>query len=313
MHLSLNQSQKLLLKFSFHNSIRSVDCKETHGVVVPLNFLPFESPNSIRFLCSCNGLVCVGVIRNQEFIGELILWNPTTGEYKTLPDVQFNDDDRIQTVGFGYDSSTDDYKLVRITSCNCLLTITSCRYRVDLYSLNTNAWKKIREVPDHKVVQFNRQSGKWATNGSIYWGACRRSKIIAFDLKKEEFTELLMPDEIRQEETRKHVIELGGYLGVYYRKPPPNPEVLVWMMKQDDAKKQKWTKLMTLPGNRWRPFCSLQNGKVLLYKRERRNFLLINLAVFVPEGIRKYPIHRIAGIWGRLVKYTESIVSLNSR
>ncbi|KAM7466462.1 hypothetical protein LguiB_014024 [Lonicera macranthoides] len=312
MHLSLNQSQKFLFQSYSHNSFYSVDCKETHGVVVPLNSFPFEYRNYIQILCSCNGLVCVGVIRNQEFI-ELILWNPTTGEYKTLPDVQFSDDDRIQTVGFGYDSSTDDYKLVRITSCKCLLTITSCRCRVDLYSLKTNAWKKIREVPDHKVVQFDRDSGKWAPNGSIYWGACCQSKIIAFDLKKEEFTELVMPDEMRQESSRKHVIELGGCLGVYYRKPPPNPEVLVWMMKEDDAKRQKWTKLMTLPGHRWRPICALQNGKVLLCKRERRNFLLINLAVFDPEGIRKYPIHRFAGIWGRLVKYTESIVSLNSR
>ncbi|KAM7462423.1 hypothetical protein LguiA_030544 [Lonicera macranthoides] len=301
MHLSLNQSQKFLVKYSISNCFYSVDCKETHGVVVGLNFLPFESPDLIQILGSCNGLVCVGVLRNQEFI-ELILWNPTTGEHKTLPDVQFSEHDRIQTVGFGYDSSTDDYKLVRIS-------ITSSRYRVDLYSLKTNAWKKIREVPDHNVVQFERHSGKWAPNGSIYWGGCSQLKIIAFDLKKEEFTELLLPDEIRQEKSGKHVIELGGYLGVYYGRPPPNP--LVWTMKEDDAKKQKWTKLMTLPGHIWRPFYSLENGKVLLYKRELN--LLIEFAVFDNKGIRKYPIHRISGFGGCLVKYTENIVSLNSR
>ncbi|KAM7461432.1 hypothetical protein LguiA_029553 [Lonicera macranthoides] len=229
MHLSLNQSQKLLLKSSSRNSFYSIDCKETHGVVVRLNSFPLESPHSIRILCSCNGLVCVGVVRNHVFLGELTLWNPTTGDYKTLPDVQFSDHNRLQTIGFGYDSLNDDYKLVRITNCNRL---SSCRYRVSLYSLKTNAWKKIREIPDRNVVQFDPHLGKWAPNGSIYWEACCQSKIIAFDLKKEKFTELLLPNEIRQEESHKHVIELGGYLGVYYRRPPPNPEILLWTINE---------------------------------------------------------------------------------
>lgn len=114
MHLSLNQSQKLLLKSFPHDSFYSVDCEETHDVAVQEKKIPLKSPNSIRILCSCNGLVCVGVLRDQIFLVELILWNPTTGDYKTLPDVQLSDHDRIETVGFGYDSSTDDYKLVRI-------------------------------------------------------------------------------------------------------------------------------------------------------------------------------------------------------
>ncbi|KAM7465825.1 hypothetical protein LguiB_013387 [Lonicera macranthoides] len=222
------------------------------------------------------------VLRNHEFLVELILWNPTTGDYKALPNVQLSDHDRIQTVGFGYDSLTDDFKLVmvRITNCN-----RSCRYRVDLYSLKTNAWKKIRVVPDQ------------------------------FDPHLEEFTELLLPNEIRKE-SRKHVVELGGYLGVYYRTRPRNLETLIWTMKEDDSKKQKWTRLMPLPGHRWRPFCYLENGKVLSYKREHNFFMMFGVfdpKEINPKGFMKYPIHRVIGFGARLVKYTESLVSLNSR
>lgn len=174
------------------------------------------------------------------------------------------------------------------------MTITSCRYRVNLYSLKNNSWKKIREVPNDNVVRFDHHSGKWAPNGSIYWGACRQSKIFAFDLKKEEFIELVLPDEIRQMESRKHVIVLGGCLGVYYWPRTPKHEILAWTMKEDE-KRENWSMLMTGSEYRWNPICSLDNMKLLLCKQELNS--LIMFAVYDPKGIRKYPI-RIRGITG---------------
>ncbi|KAM7461796.1 hypothetical protein LguiA_029917 [Lonicera macranthoides] len=136
---------------------------------------------------------CLGVYysyRKKKDTFQVIMWtmnNDKKEEWTKLPTIT-SEEEGTKLLGFGYDSLTDDFKLVmvRITNCN-----SSCRYRVDLYSLKTIAWKKIRDVPDQ------------------------------FDPHLEEFTELLLPIEIRKE-SRKHVVELGGYLGVYYRTRPQN-------------------------------------------------------------------------------------------
>ncbi|CAN0927529.1 F-box/kelch-repeat protein At3g23880, partial [Linum grandiflorum] len=62
---------------------------------------------------SCDGLICVAFTKRS-----LALWNPSTGAYSTLP--QLDDDDKqskrcYPVFRFGYDSLADDYKVVFIS------------------------------------------------------------------------------------------------------------------------------------------------------------------------------------------------------
>ncbi|KAI8032017.1 F-box/kelch-repeat protein [Camellia lanceoleosa] len=78
---------------------------------------------------SCDGLVCVYLVENYNDI--IHIWNPTTRKHKSLP--SFGKGFILSiSYGFGYDSSNDDYKVVRISNFNDSL-------EVKIYSLRTNS------------------------------------------------------------------------------------------------------------------------------------------------------------------------------
>ncbi|KAI3496529.1 hypothetical protein L1887_38894 [Cichorium endivia] len=127
----------------------TIDCerpKEGFSAGRPFPFKVGPSQN-IRILTSVHGLVCIGVktkpIRRGRYFGwgkysDLILWNPATGDHKTLskPLARYYDD--CYTTGeslFGlYHSSwDDDYKLLRVTP----------HPNVYIYSLKSDSWRKV--------------------------------------------------------------------------------------------------------------------------------------------------------------------------
>ncbi|KAM7467002.1 hypothetical protein LguiB_014564 [Lonicera macranthoides] len=155
---------------------------------------------------------------------KVALWNPSTGDYKILPsaDPSVNDN---QIVGFGYDSSIDDYKIVRIIPYYFVKAENEpgkayCGLQVDMYSLKTNSWKIIRDLPRRDVVRhapliFNgefRGRVSVSVNKSIYW--LLGSKIIGFDLKNEKFKELSWPCNMQPDfhKCLKSLSVMGGYL-----------------------------------------------------------------------------------------------------
>lgn len=190
----------------------------------PLTNIP---PPYTRIWGSCNGMLCVAVRRktkvsDDKTLVKLFLWNPATGDYKILPNADPSVDD-LQIVGFGYDSSLDDYRIVTIITCDY-------RPRVDMYSLKTNSWKFIRDLPhcdvfnqhnafnDYDVFNlrkvFSREHrGGGCVNGSIYW--VLSPLIIGFDLNNEKFRVLPWPRYVPQW-TFKGLLVIGGYLLMHY-------------------------------------------------------------------------------------------------
>ncbi|KAJ4847209.1 hypothetical protein Tsubulata_019338 [Turnera subulata] len=74
--------------------------------------LCFPTVKYVRFLGSCNGLVCVAVGHSQSGVDHIVVWNPFTGINRKLQDI---DGRRICACGFGYDSVADDYKVFMVT------------------------------------------------------------------------------------------------------------------------------------------------------------------------------------------------------
>ncbi|KAL5702810.1 hypothetical protein ACHQM5_027978 [Ranunculus cassubicifolius] len=106
----------------------------------------------LNILASCNGILC---LQHTEYL-YVYLWNPATKQFKAIveaPSDRYHKGNEV-SVGFGFDVKSNDYKIVRFTSC-----FESDRSSSDirLYSLGTDSWKVI----DWKVI------GDKFTDGSV--------------------------------------------------------------------------------------------------------------------------------------------------
>ncbi|GAU18162.1 hypothetical protein TSUD_248620 [Trifolium subterraneum] len=137
---------------------------------------------------SINGILCF----NQRCARRLVLWNPTTAEFKIIPHTPChwlppNRQPLYDLNGFGYDHATNDYKVIQF--------VDSCRgggnpdededqdqefvpgdrssYETfwGIYSLKTNSWRKLDlNIPNRYYYTQNRFIGVY-TNGVCHWWA----------------------------------------------------------------------------------------------------------------------------------------------
>ncbi|XP_074359421.1 F-box/kelch-repeat protein At3g23880-like [Apium graveolens] len=177
--------------------------------------LKIPMPASDYFDCfdiigSCNGLLCVALKCNgNELPTKLYLWNPANGKLKQISkySIKFkpNSDDYRVSVGFGYDYTSGDYKVVRIVTYQRYFEFgvrvvidNSIKHRVEVYSLNKDSWKEIK-------VDSKFRSPYWLVggncpiivNGSPYWLVGRDSgsswDLLSFNMQSEEFSTILLP------------------------------------------------------------------------------------------------------------------------
>ncbi|XP_074281645.1 F-box/kelch-repeat protein At3g23880-like isoform X1 [Silene latifolia] len=116
---------------------------------------------------TCNGLVCLG-----SSSGRLsIIWNPITREFRKYLDSE-NSDFFLRRCsaywGFGYDSTADDYKIVRI--CKNLSNNSST---VHVCSIKLDTWRIIKndaydDTSHLRNPVFVRISGA-LVNETLYW------------------------------------------------------------------------------------------------------------------------------------------------
>ncbi|GKA81105.1 putative F-box domain containing protein, partial [Tanacetum coccineum] len=136
-----NQHKLLVLTETIPCKFSTIDCEAPENGLTPSRPLPFEgSPGKIKILASSHGLICVGIINNingSEY-SHLILWNPLTNEYKTLPKSNSHDEcyNRFSMVfGLYYSSCEDDYKLLCVKY-----------HKVYMYSLKSESWRKLDSI-----------------------------------------------------------------------------------------------------------------------------------------------------------------------
>ncbi|OMO97110.1 hypothetical protein COLO4_14882 [Corchorus olitorius] len=170
---------------------------------------------------SYNGLVCL--VRDMGFYygSTFILWNPAIKKAIHLPEPSVRYSSLYDAfIGFGFDSKTNDYKLLRL-----VVNVMNNHTEAEVYSLNANCWRRITyiapnytphfEDPGNYVNSFDELAWKnycangfvklaWRTygnsfvNGSIHLLACDRNayRILAFDVSEEVFSEIPLPDHL---------------------------------------------------------------------------------------------------------------------
>ncbi|OVA19981.1 F-box domain [Macleaya cordata] len=138
---------------------------------------------------SCNGLICFSV-RHHDIDDPVFIFNPITREYIELPKYRQQLFQDCMVSGFGYHSSTNQYKVVRIT------------YHpfdqgpdigfVQVYTLGDGrGWRNTGQIAYSLLL-----SPGIPINGALHW-LDSQGKILSFHLANEEFRLLPSPPCVR--------------------------------------------------------------------------------------------------------------------
>ncbi|XP_059632602.1 F-box/kelch-repeat protein At3g06240-like [Cornus florida] len=252
-----------------HQSITNLSIEKLHIIIARCDFhdhrlykfnlaaekidhiLEIKSHPKLKFIGSSNGLVCFTYAG-----GSLFLYNLSTRVYKEIkPYGDFRYFDDRYKHGFGYDHSTDDYKVVKEDKDGFYV-----------YSLRSDSWKKVvQHFPYHGLAVA---SGT-LLNGALHWLLLdtiwmEPLAIVAFDLIDEKFREIPLPDfstsAFKSELSRVKL--LGGCLCIL---PLPHTGHEFLIMKKYGVK-QSWTKVeIKAPYHRFmEPLALFYNDEALL-------------------------------------------------
>ncbi|KAK9699874.1 hypothetical protein RND81_08G201000 [Saponaria officinalis] len=238
----------------------------------------------VRLIGSCNGILCISDI----FKKIVFFYNPCTKTRRLIPPIDgehpletlFNLSahrliDYIVVFGFGYDSGSDDYKLLRIIEC---YGEHERFYReVRVYSLRSNSWKIVEDKFDYYPHQ--RMNGVHI-NGLLYFALSDENGVpfaTCLDLRTENFSVFDMFKYETSFDIRDFILlELKGCFAVManYWKYDLDTQfgcADLWVMKEN-GKKESWVRLFRISDlprigslTHIRPvFYSKDGGRILL-------------------------------------------------
>ncbi|XP_026452750.1 F-box/kelch-repeat protein At3g06240-like [Papaver somniferum] len=153
-----------------------------------INFTPPITHS--EFLGSINGLICLARYSQSE-TAPLCICNPYTKQHVLLPEIKRDwgtdyDQNIYWTSGFGYVSSTNEYKVVR-------MMLNTGFYNVYVYTVGSGkGWRNIGNFNIGSSVYLYPQPGVFA-NGALDWLDMELHMIVMFDLVEEKFSEHLSP------------------------------------------------------------------------------------------------------------------------
>ncbi|XP_042515314.1 F-box protein CPR1-like [Macadamia integrifolia] len=307
--LATNTNLSLISIKSSNFYLYSLDFEDCKQETLELNH-PLKFPrHGTELVGSCNGLLCISNYRYRN----IFLWNPSTRRYKKLPyiptETPFNRlPPHLAAYGFGYEPITEDYKLVKVVSFYDI-DDNSIRLNLNIYSLITNSWRGIGDMP---FVIFENPNGVYA-DSTIHWIVKRWKEnfMISFDLKDEEYREVSLPACTVKDKFGMNLGVLGGQLCVLY---DFSIRVEIWMLKNYGVR-DSWAKLFSIeesimrePFRFLKPICYSKHGGVLLQNYSE------SLVVYDPHTGR-VSYCRISGV-SKLLEAevcADSLIALNAK
>ncbi|KAK8556447.1 hypothetical protein V6N13_064481 [Hibiscus sabdariffa] len=255
----------------------------------------------------CNGILCLDDGRDKA-----ALWNPSTREFKILPQSSVQrpplvDSTSFECFGFGYDSQTDDYKVVRFVvnyfeEDSDAGSMFEQNDQVELYSHRSDSWK---EISYPGVGPYDSPPFNCYINGVYYWQATASSGdlILSFDMVNEKFSTLPWPQTL--DGFYSHLLDFNGLLGaMFYQGKGTEESFDLWVMNVS------WTKQFSIE--------SVPGVERLLGFWKNVEFFLESsdheLVLFDPSTreLKNLGIH--ASKWTmQITAYVESLVPINGR
>ncbi|GKC25362.1 F-box/kelch-repeat protein-like protein [Tanacetum coccineum] len=261
-----NNHKLLMLYRNIPCTFSIFDCETLE--VGPCRPVPFEVvKGNICIKSSCNGLVLVTLAKdvNDKMLSDIILWNPLTGDYKTLttkPKYYKEFYSRGNVFEMYYNSSEEDYRILRITYSS----------NVYIYSLKSDTWRRIKLKDAFQSLPLFPDNWFAGTcwNQNIYFHK-DGNKSVRFDTKTEKFTVIETP--FNQERTYSNFNVQRGcmYLCVkyYIQSHSSSKEYIeLWKMHEDGD----WEKVATYTQDAYlhqflRPLHLMRDGNWLMQTR----------------------------------------------
>ncbi|XP_021593053.1 F-box/kelch-repeat protein At3g06240 [Manihot esculenta] len=279
-HLVFNILFKLpvrsVVRFRFEYMAFCFLCNDTFDLSPPQE-IPY--PHDIMEKCSfvdivgscCNGVICLrdgysfedllGLWDDvYEYESNIVLWNPTTSDTKILPQSNLShpppsESFSLEIVEFGFDSTTCDYKVLRIFEY--LTHDNQCDYLAEIYSLRDDTWRKLDiflnswELPRYKFendisdYSYDHRAHTGA-NGTFHWCAKERDHsrnlIVSFDLSNEVIKTAALPDAFSSRYFWRTILCLNEHVALSLS---TNHHVELWVLLEYGVE-ESWTKLFTV-------------------------------------------------------------------
>ncbi|KAK1387347.1 hypothetical protein POM88_015525 [Heracleum sosnowskyi] len=187
-----------------------------------------------RVVSSCNGIICLeGPWDNRGFY----LWNPSIRQYKKVHggSTYCTSACSYSTKGFGYDSISDDYKVLRLLYQNWhdLFLI------VQVYSSNADSWREFKN-PILKKLKYDDQHNIVA-NGVLYLG--NEDDLISFDLHKQDLGMVSLPS-FDGNKRRSDVMEFQGSIALFFESGPGIIDL--WTLDAVSCHMAPWSKKFSI-------------------------------------------------------------------
>jgi F-box interacting protein len=239
----------------------------------PLDFPP--EPPLFDVVASCNGLLCL----SDEMGNNLYLWNPaTSSDLEAIPaspsccraePSAARDDLGFHLVGFGFDSVSNDFKVVTLVDED-----EDGYLEAKMYSLRSGCWRLL----DMSVnFELHLVSQRAALDGVFLWhvddehGSYMNDRIVAFDFREEKFVTMQTPMATYSDGYTGAIVELKGSIAMVFF-PEDGEEYMylgIWVMLEFGVS-ESWTRLLSivLPSHLERPLGFWKNGELFMQNRE---------------------------------------------
>ncbi|PHT48898.1 hypothetical protein CQW23_13106 [Capsicum baccatum] len=242
-----------------------------------------------------DSLVIIGVFNYRDKTNRLLLWNPSTRESIVLPDQKFSLERCWCTWGLGYDSVSDNYKILKI----------DLESYSEILALKSGSWRLTNNYPIGNRPDLLCTESFVFVHGAFHWiDNITRSTVTALSISSEVYTEILLPEKILdlRPQVRAACFSFTEKLCVYvnYTSQVGN-NFRFWVMK-DYGVTESWAELFTIPGPGFLsviPKYRFSDGIVLLCYRNRglRTVLRTSKAPlelrpqsdFSQTGVHNYP------------------------
>ncbi|XP_058006581.1 F-box protein At4g22390-like [Hevea brasiliensis] len=137
-----------------------------------------------------------------KYTDRAALWNPSVRKIIAIPgpNVTFaSHGPYIHSLGFGFDSTTDDFKLVSVVYLqDSDFNFYEIPPLVEIYSLRSRCWRMVHNDMRYAILECSTSA---FLNGACNWVAPKRQKgavggdvIVSFALGEEVFGEMEVPD-----------------------------------------------------------------------------------------------------------------------
>ncbi|KAK9910782.1 hypothetical protein M0R45_034727 [Rubus argutus] len=297
----------------------------------PVIFLKNKRVSDLGVVGTCNGLVCLEADDFYSDSSPTLIWNPCIRKIVMLPSppacFTSTEYDKYTTHGFGYDSHSNDYKVLRVvTLVDDHSDLSRFATVVQVYSLARGSWKSLNASDVPKDLQGD--SSPAFVNGILHMLEARLSVyyydhseehrkcggdqfISSFNLATELFGEVMIPEALQKD--RCSISRYGDSLALikhydYDCRDLLNRGCDIWVMKEYGVA-ESWTYLFNIAVVQASIYGFKRCGEVVLMENDDRGqsrmlSLDPNSKQVKVFGIKDY-------IYGFMDSFVESLVMLD--